>query len=255
MTVSFLDALDAHDGIVCAIGAGGKKTTLSALATDHAGRVGVTATVFVTRFWRQLGPHAEIVTDTADVTGAVRTAATGNRIVAWARPSDKPGRVAGVSATSVADCHRAGGFDVTFVKADGARMRGIKAPREDEPPIPPEANLVLPVVSAAAIGRPLDADTAHRPQCLSTVTGLDMGAPITASAVGRLLASADGALRAIPRSARVVPIVNAVDDGERLRLGRRAAELALARSDRFERVVLTCHRPGADRVVTMIERA
>ncbi len=251
---TLLDAVGAREGIVCAVGAGGKKTTLYALAGEHDGRIGLTATVFMNKFSRRLGPHAEVVSAEADLAPAVREAATRERIVAWARPTEKSGRVAGVDPASVAACHAAGGFAVTYVKADGARMRGIKAPREDEPAIPPQADLVLPIVAATAIGRPLDAETAHRPEQLAAVTGLAPGAPITAEAVGRLLAAEHGALQSVPRNARLVPVINAVDDATREHEARRAAECALAQSPRIERVVLTCHRGDGHRVVAVVER-
>lgn len=251
---SLLDALQARAGIVCAVGAGGKKTTLYALAAEHDGRIGLTATVFMNKFSRRLGLHAEVISAAPDLEPGVREAAARERVVAWARPTEKSGRVAGVEPESVARCHAAGGFDVTFVKADGARMRGIKAPREDEPAIPAQANVVLPIVSAAVFGRPLDADTAHRPELLAEVTGLAAGAALTPEAVGRLLSSVRGALQGVPSSAHVVPVINAVDDPEREALARRAANLALEASDRFERVVLTRHRAGEASVVAIVER-
>ena len=45
-----LDVLEAREGIVCAIGAGGKKSTLYALARHHPGKVAITATVYNTFF-------------------------------------------------------------------------------------------------------------------------------------------------------------------------------------------------------------
>jgi probable selenium-dependent hydroxylase accessory protein YqeC len=250
-----IDALGAREGIVCAVGAGGKKTTLYALIGEHDGRIGLTATVFMTKFSRRLGPHAEIVSDAADLTEEVRAAAARERIVAWARPTEKSGRVAGIEPESVAACHGAGGFDVTYVKADGARMRGIKAPREDEPALPAETDLVLPIVAASVIGQPLDADTAHRPELIGPITGLAAGAAITAEAVARLLASSQGGLQGVPASARVVPVINAVDDADTESEARRAAEMALQYSDRFDRVVLTRHHKSrSDPVVAVIER-
>ena len=47
---ALLDLLDASTGVVCAVGAGGKKTLLNHLATTHPGRVALTTTVFMTCF-------------------------------------------------------------------------------------------------------------------------------------------------------------------------------------------------------------
>ena len=45
-----IDALGAHSGIVCAVGAGGKKSVLYQLAREHPGRYALTATVHTTVF-------------------------------------------------------------------------------------------------------------------------------------------------------------------------------------------------------------
>lgn len=252
MSDSLLDVLAARSGIICAVGAGGKKTTLYALAAAHPGRVGLTATVFTAKFPRRLGAHA-IVSDADDLCSQVREAAALHRIVAWARPTEKSGRVAGISGEEVAQCHAAGGFDATFVKADGARMRGIKAPRADEPIVPAAADTVLPIVSAAVFGQPLSEQIAHRPERVAAVTGLSPGAAITPQAVGRLLAAAHGALQHTGR-ATVVPVINGVDDDAKRAAAADAAAVALASTDRFDRVVLTCHKGTADPLIGVVRR-
>lgn len=253
MTTSLLDALDARDGIICAVGAGGKKTTLYALAAEHPGRVGFTCTVFMARFSRHLA-GARVITDADDPTPEVAAAAREQARVAWARPVEKSGRVGGVPPASVASCHAAGDFAVTLVKADGARMRAIKAPSAGEPIIPEAATTVLYVVSAAAFGAPLDADIAHRPERLAAVTGLACGETISARAVGRLLAARDGAGQNVPQRARLIAVINAVDDEARAGKARDAAEIALAASSRLDRVVLTRH-DDAPHVVDVIRRS
>jgi len=253
MSEALLDALEARSGIVCAVGAGGKKTTLYALAGAHGGRIGITTTVMMTTFSRRLDAE-RLITDETDIAAALANAAAEHRRIAFARPSAKSGRVAGIAGDAVAACHRAAAFDATYVKADGARMRSIKAPREDEPVIPAEADVVLPIVSAAAFGAPLDEDIAHRVDQLAAVTGLQAGETITPDAVARLLASERGALQGTPARATVIPVINAVDDAERLGQAEAAARGALQRSPRIRRIVLTSHG-DADPLVETIEGA
>ena len=62
-----VELLQARSGIVCAIGAGGKKTTLYALTRQHRGRVALTTTVQNTFFPEDL--PVEVVIDDA---GALR---------------------------------------------------------------------------------------------------------------------------------------------------------------------------------------
>lgn len=253
MSRALLDALGADRGIVSIVGAGGKKTTLYALAGAHPGVVGVTCTVFMAKFSRRLGGH-EIVSAVPDLSQEIARAAGNYRVIAWARPSDKPGRVGGVGPEEVLKCHQAGGFDLTLVKADGARMRAIKAPDPDEPVLATGSGRIVPVVSAAAIGARLDDTIAHRPERVAAVTGLEPGAAITAEAVGRLLASENGALKDAGDAA-VVPVINAVDDDERRHLAEQAACFALDATDRFDRVVLTSHKDRAEPLVAVIERS
>lgn len=252
MSQALLDAIGAERGIVSIVGAGGKKTTLYALAGAHPGKVGVTTTVFMTRFSRRLGGH-EIVSEVPDLSPEIAQAGRQNRIVAWARPSDKSGRVGGITPAEVLAAHRAGGFDVTFVKADGARMRAIKAPGSSEPVLAEGTTLVIPVVSAAAFGRPLNDTIAHRPERLASVTGLHPDETITPEAVGRLLASPEGTLKNVGE-ARVVPVINAVDDAETRMQAERAARYALDASNHFDRVVLTSHRDRDEPLIAIIER-
>ncbi len=232
-------ALGISAGIVCAVGAGGKKSLLYALAREAVGRVGLTATVMTLRFPRRLA--ARVLIDEEDALRRALARPGGDGLFAYARPSDKRGRLSGLAPAAVAAIHAGGGFDLTLVKADGARMRGIKAPKSGEPLLPATTACVLPIVSAAAIGQRLDEHTAHRPERLAALVGAAPGDRLTAEHVARLLAARDGALQAT-EDMQVVPIINQVDDDERQQQARAAARGALARSDRFDRVALTCLR-------------
>lgn len=247
---SLLDLLEARSGIVCAVGAGGKKSLLQHLATTHPGRVAITATVFTTYSQEHIGFAVAIDEDArlpARVSGLDPL-----RSVAYACPGDKPGRRAGASAATIERIHRECGFAATYVKADGARMRLVKAPADDEPALPPSCTTVVPILSARAIGEPLTSVIAHRVGQVEQVAGLREGEPITAEHIGRLLASPDGMMKATGQR-HVVPLINMVDDDAREALARRAAEVALGLSDRFDRVILAC-LARADRPLVAVVR-
>ena len=248
---TLIDALDARSGIVCAVGAGGKKSVLYQLAREQSGPYALTATVHTTVFPDDL-PVASVIGNDAELAG--RVMATGSsRSVAYACPSTKPGRYAGVSAATIRSIHGTGRFDATYVKADGARMRWIKAPAEGEPVLVPEADLVIPVVSARAIGEPLSERVAHRLDRVAAITGVPPGSPLTPEAVGRLLASADGALKGAP-DARFAPVINMVDNESHEQRARAAAAAALAITSRFDSVVLCCLRRPTMPVVAVVTR-
>ena len=248
---SLLDLLEARSGLVCAVGAGGKKSLLNTLAALHPGRVALTASVGTTGF--PALPRFEVVID-ADAALAARVAALdAGASVAYACPSEHAGRHAGARLPTIEGIHARGGFEVSYVKADGARMRWIKAPDADEPVLPAGCSTVISVVSARAMGEPLDARVAHRIAQLRQVTGLAMGERITPAHVGRLIAHPAGLMKA-PPGCRVVAVINMVDDDAREALARAAAEAALALEPRLRRVVLTRLKRPEDPLVAVVER-
>lgn len=250
MSDSLVDLLAARSGIVCGVGAGGKKTTLYRLAREHPGRVGITSTVLIPPFPRGMADR-EVIVDEPGLLDALRAEAQA-RVIAFARPSDKRGRLGGLPSDLVGPAHRAGGFDLTVVKADGARSRWIKAPAEDEPAVPPDASTVLPIVSARALGTALSDAVAHRVERIERVTGARPGEPLTAEHVARLLAHPDGGLKGVG-GAVVIPVINMVDDADLESAAITAARSALALTRRFDRVVLAAMR-RRDPIVRVIER-
>ena len=248
---ALIDALQAREGIVCAVGAGGKKSVLYQLAREHRGRFALTATVHTTVFPDDLGLQS-VIDDDTNLRQRLR-AADPDRSVAYACPSSKPGRHAGAAPATIRAIHDEGGFDATFVKADGARMRWIKAPAPDEPIVVPGADLVIPVVSARALGEPLGERVAHRVDRVAAVTGVSPGEVLTPEAVGRLLASEQGALYRAA-GGRVAPVINMVDNADKEELARAAAAAAIALTSRFDRVVLCCLRRPERPVVAVVTR-
>jgi probable selenium-dependent hydroxylase accessory protein YqeC len=248
---TLMDALGAREGIIAAVGAGGKKSVLHQLAREHPGRFALTATVHVTEFPEDLAVDQLIDSENRLYQRVLAAGSTGS--VAYACPSTKPGRHAGVSAAAIQSIHKDGNFEATFVKADGARMRWVKAPAKGEPMLLPDVDLVIPVVSARTIGEPLSERVAHRVEQVEAVTGVKPGATLSPEAVGRLLASEDGALKGT-ETARVAPVINMVDNESQEQMARAAAAAALAMTSRFDRVVLSCLLRASVPVVAVVTR-
>jgi probable selenium-dependent hydroxylase accessory protein YqeC len=246
---SLLDLLDARAGIVCAVGAGGKKSLLQHLAKGHPGRVALTGTVVTPHFPPSLGFDVAIAPP-GDLPAAVARLdpSTG---AAYACPHERDDRHSGVAPGLIERIHHEQGFAATYVKADGARMRWIKAPAPDEPIFVPGTDLVIPVVSARAIGEPLGERVAHRVDRVAAVTGVAPGEVLTPEAVGRLLASEQGALYRAA-GGRVAPVINMVDNDDKEELARAAATAAIAMTSRFDRVVLCCMRRPERPVVAVV---
>jgi probable selenium-dependent hydroxylase accessory protein YqeC len=168
-----LDLFQARRGLICAVGAGGKKSTLYSLVMRHPGPVALTATVFTAHFPADLAltsviaEEAELPARLAPLTGIGR--------LGFAAPSDKPGRYGGIAPELVSRLHADTAREATFVKADGARMRWVKAPREGEPVLPSDCSTLICVLSAKALGRRLSSEIAHRVEHVRAVTGLQDG--------------------------------------------------------------------------------
>lgn len=248
---SLLDLLDARAGVVCAVGAGGKKSLLKHLATTHPGRVAITATVFTTYFQEQLG-FAVAIEDDERLAAAVAKLDPASS-VAYACPGDKPGRRAGASAATVERIHGECGFAATYVKADGARMRLVKAPADDEPALPACATTVLPILSALAIGETLAPRVAHRVERIERITGMREGEIITARHLGCVLGHPEGLMKST-EGKRVVPVINMVDDALREVQAREAAAVALETCARIDRVVLVSLARAGNPVVGVVRR-
>lgn len=236
MTDDILGLFQARDGVISIVGAGGKKSTLYRLAAAHSGRIAITSTVYTPPFRKRLAAEV-VIAGTRELAGAVAAAAKHCNRVAYALPSEKPARFKGVPPDQVTAIHKDVGFDTTFVKADGARLRWIKAPGVDEPQIPQTSTTVIPVVSVRAIGQPLTGETAHRWQLVARITGLAEGETITAVHMARLLASREGALKN-SGDAVVIPVINMVETNTQRTLATAAAEQALNMSERISHVIL-----------------
>jgi len=246
-----LDLFHARRGVICAVGAGGKKSTLYHLLARHPGRVALTATVFTAHFPARLGLKP-VIAEEPELPAKLAPLCEVDRL-GFAAPSDKPGRYSGITPELVSQLHEDTAREATFVKADGARMRWMKAPREGEPVLPSDCSTLICVLSAKALGRPLSDEIAHRLQQISSVTGLRTGEIVEPKHLAVLLGSDAGLLRG-SEGRVVVPVINMVDDAYHEELAREAAEIALAQTDRFDRVILASMRKEDQSVVAVIER-
>lgn len=231
-----LDLFFARSGVVCIVGAGGKKTTIYRIISRHSGRVAVTSTVYTPPYRARLGAHVVIAPE-AELKEKVVRACRQHRRIAYGQPSDKVARVRGVTPACLSAIHVEARFDLTLVKADGARLRWAKAPAEDEPCVPDRYDTLITVVSVRALDMPLSSDVVHRPEQFARIAGMRQNERISPVHLARLLSSADGALKAAD-DATVVALINMVESRDQQRLARAIAEQALELNPRLRRVVV-----------------
>jgi molybdenum cofactor cytidylyltransferase len=98
-----------------------------------------------------------------------------------------------------------------FMESDGSKTRPLKAPAEHEPAIPAWANHVVVVVGLSVVGKLLHDANVHRAELFSSITGLDLGRPVTLHSIVKMLSSSQGGLKNIPRQARKTVILNQMD--------------------------------------------
>ena len=229
--------------VVAVVGAGGKKSTLYALASALEDAV-VTATVRIPIFDGQV---AELrVTDDPERT--LRDVDARPLGVVPERDGDR-NRYLGYDPETI-DALAASTDDTILIKADGARTRLFKAPNDDEPRVPGSTDLLVPVASVQAVGKPLDPEHVHRPKRVAALTGLSPGDRIRPADLVTVLTHDEGGLKGRPEGARVVPLINMVDDGD-LEATARPVASELCASPQVDRVVLG--RMDRGRVVDVVE--
>lgn len=241
--MDLVTAIDPGDGPISVVGAGGKTTTMYALASRLPESV-VTATVRIPIFDREVSN----VVVTPDPVAALEDATADTFPLGLVPERERSDRYLGYEPDVVSDL-AAAHDGPTIVKADGARMREFKAPGGHEPRIPSSTSVVVAVVSAHVVGKPLTGHWVHRPERVSELTDTDVGDEITADTVAAVLAHEEGGLEGVPDGARLVPLVTKVDSSEHEQAARDIAagvheratsqnidvpRVALARFDAFE---------------------
>lgn len=202
-----LDEAFAADGVVAVVGAGGKKSTLYALAADLE-RAVLTATVRIPPF----EGHVERLAVTGDPVEVLRSNDSWPLGLVPGRDGDRD-RYLGYDRDTL-DAMAASTDVPILVKADGARTRWLKAPAADEPQIPDSADVVVPVASVKAVGEALDDEHVHRPERVAALTDLGPGDEIRPDHVTTVLTHEQGGLKGVPDAASVRPLLNMVDDDQ-----------------------------------------
>jgi len=201
------------DESVALVGGGGKTTAMFRLAREAVARGGRAITTTTTRIFGAqvaLAPAHVLAADATRERIAAALATHGHVLVIGPTETGS-GKAEGVSLDLFRRL-RAWFPDVCMLnEADGSRMRPFKAPAEYEPVIPIDTTLVVPVVGADVLGRPLDAEHVHRPELVSALCGARLGTPVTPAIVARVLAHPDGGRKGVPAGARVIVLINKVE--------------------------------------------
>ena len=213
-----VDALAVGDGpTICMVGAGGKKTTMYALAA-RLERAVVTSTVRIPIF----DSHVGSVVVTRSPTEALREADPEDFPLGLVPTQERSDRYLGYGPQTIDEIAAAHDGPV-LVKADGARTRTFKAPNEQEPQLPSTVDVVVPIASVRVVGRPLTDEWVHRPDRVAELTDLSVGDRVTPEAVATVLASESGGRKDVPADATAIPLLTQIDTDDDERVAREIA--------------------------------
>jgi len=221
--VQLSEALGVHKGeIISLTGAGGKTTAMYRLATELASqgwRV-ITTTTTMIRPPSSQQTQELIVEDRLDQVLRLLSKVLPLRspVTLASKRITAENKLKGIELAWVQQLKLRA--DVVIIEADGSRGLPLKAPAAYEPVVPEETTLLIPVCGISALGQPLSSNAVHRPDLVAKLTGLAYNEPITGEAIARVLLHPLGGLKGAPAQARVVPLINQVDDGGLLAAAR-----------------------------------
>ncbi len=227
----------ARGDVVSLVGAGGKTSTLIALAhelADEGWRVLATTTTRIGEDQLGLMAHA-LPYDCGSP--ALAQAMADHRFV-FAFSEVRGGKVYGPPPDWFSWALDAVDADVLLIEADGARRLPFKAPYPHEPVIVPETSLVVPMASLAVLGQPLDDQHVYNPEAMIERYGFYAGSPVMSPWVAQVLRDEEFGLRGVPPHARVVALLNAVPPSGYLRLRAHLIARMILRSPRISGVAV-----------------
>lgn len=199
------------DTCLAAIGAGGKTTFIFQLAREFPSPVIITTTTHLGIWQIPLADHHLIATSIDDLTN---TWYEGVTLITG--PIGKNGRVGALDQDLLnwlyADLktHNL----PLLIEADGARMKPLKAPSDNEPPVPEFANNVVVSVGMTAVGKRLSDETVYHSEIFSRLSGLKIDQVITPESIVRYLYHPQGGQKNIPDKARRTILINQCDTPE-----------------------------------------
>jgi probable selenium-dependent hydroxylase accessory protein YqeC len=239
--------------IISLVGAGGKTTLLFALADELSiGRKGIIVTT-TTKIWEP-APSPSFSLFCSSLFPMVKEWVTGKLgsvpYLVVAREKLNNGKLRGIPPAWIEELESLPGISFVITEADGAAGRSLKAAREDEPVLPANSSLLVPVVGMDALGCPLDDKHVFRADLAARLLGVNPGIEITEEVIARLLVHI---LRDTPPKARVIPFLNKVDLPGCLEKGKSLARYLLSfKPLGIQRVVLG-HAQRFPRVKEILE--
>jgi molybdenum cofactor cytidylyltransferase len=223
--------------VVAIIGAGGKTSLLAALGYEMAEdgwRVLATTTMGMDEHLLELMPA---VFSTASDRIEISRALSEQRFV-FLYKSIKDGVVQGVPREELPLWLDTIDSDVWLVEADRANAALLKSPFEDEPGIPPDTTLIIPVASISALNHTLSDEQIYNPEAICARYGFASDTLIKAAWIAQVLRDEALGLKDVPENARLIAFLNQTPPKGYFRGRARLIAKLMMRSNRFHGIVL-----------------
>lgn len=252
------DALRVQRGdMVAFVGAGGKTSALFRLAHElraDGWRVIGTTTTRLARHEIQHVP-CSIAVGAGTSPATVRACLDEHGFLFLYSSEDlKRDKIIGLAPETLSTLVDAVNSDVLLIEADGSRRLPLKAPRGNEPVLPEDVSLVVPVAGIDALGQPLDEAHVFNVARIIDRYGFPEGEPLLPPWMALTLRDPELGLRGVPEPARVVGLLNKVPLNGYERARARVVAQIMLRSTRVEAVALGAVQSPTDPVHEVQQR-
>jgi probable selenium-dependent hydroxylase accessory protein YqeC len=244
---SISEALGLRRGACLAfIGAGGKTTTMLALAHEAMERGLSVVVTTTTKIWPPAGMPLVLEHRSENIVDACRSILSSGPCVAVGRGLTDRDKVAGLDPRTVCRLVESKVANVVLCEADGAAGRPLKVHDTHEPVVPACSTSVAVVGGLDSLGRMPGPNVIHRFQQYENMMQWDPSLPISPAMCADLLVLAAERLQ---NSVPVVYVLNKADDAS---LRRAGAEVAAEIDARVAnpRVVITSHPRHLERTAS-----
>ena len=238
--------------IIALVGGGGKTTLMYALAKEiaAAGRKVVSTTT--TRIREPSAYESErLILINDDDMSQIREALTVCNHITIAGSKMPDGKLGSIELKTVSQLKSLEYTDNIIIEADGAAGHPLKAPRDYEPVIPAETNIVVVLVGIDALGERLDR-VVFRPEVAISMLNTTGAVAVTPEMIAELVTNKRGLAKGTPSTARIIPFLNKLDLKDGLQKGRLVAQAILSRGHPQINCVVLGQVKKSDPVVEVI---
>lgn len=229
--MSLTSSLEISEGdVVALVGAGGKTSLMYAIAHELMMYGKKTVVTTTTKIWPPSKSESSCIVLEESLSKAeeiLYRQFQEHSIVVLGTRILPDGKMAGIPPEWVVEIQRIQGISNVLVEADGAAGKPMKAPKEYEPVIPVNSSLVLSVIGVDALGKELSESNVHRIDRVSALTGLKPGDIITGEAMATVMLHPQGNVKGAPKNARIIPVINKVDDIDQQNKAREIARFLI----------------------------